>query len=236
MKLFSIILSIFIVSSALAIECTEGMYPVSGHPRAAYFRTDGTYVPKTNVSNYCKKYRSEGPLQITFQRKIPRGWPFKKEVFIKCSNEKQKNINQVINTLPKILTQVGEIKILCAKKSATASNPATCALEEKIIVLYDFSFEMDLKRILTHELAHFLYHSLSTKELKQYWKVAQWSDFNQAQNFTTKRTSFSAPDGATDPEEDFANNVEYFYAEPEVMSKNFSLITKWLSKFLGDKQ
>ncbi|OFZ51354.1 MAG: hypothetical protein A2381_17720 [Bdellovibrionales bacterium RIFOXYB1_FULL_37_110] len=236
MKLLSIILYLIILNPAHGLECSDGKYPVSGHSRTAYYRTDGTHVSEADVSSYCKNYRSDGPLKVKFQMKIPKDWPFKNEIFKKCTVNEQKNIAEIFSTLPKILTQVGELKIFCAKKSATEDNPATSAPTKKIIVLYSAAFKTDLKRILIHELAHLLYGFLSTKERKQYWRVAEWIDSNQTESFTTKRTSFSALDGKYDPEEDFANNVEYFYAEQEFMIKNFPSITKWLSKFLGDKQ
>ena len=80
------------------------------------------------------------------------------------------NIKNISYSLPKILTYVGKIKILCAKKSDAEDNPATSSPEGKIIVFYDSAFKMDIKRVLAHELAHFLYNSLSDNEKKLYWK------------------------------------------------------------------
>ncbi len=226
---------LLIIDSAFALECSEGKYLVNEHLRTAYYRDDGTYVSEADVSSYCKNYRSDGPLKIKFQRRIPKGWPFKKEIFKKCASREQKNIANVLDSLPKILTQVGKIKILCAKKSETEDNSATSSPEGKIIVLYDSAFKMDIRRILTHELAHFLYDALSDEERKQYWNIAQWDDKNLERIPKTTRKIFSAPDGKYNPDEDFANNIENFYVETEIMRKNFPSISAWIFKFLGGR-
>ena len=236
MKWLPLILYFFIISSAFALECPEGKYYVNEHFRTDYYRTDGTYVSKADVSEYCKNYRNDGPLKIKFWEKIPKGWPFKNEIFKKCTPLEQKNIKNISYSLPKILTYVGKIKILCAKKSDAEDNPATSSPEGKIIVFYDSAFKMDIKRVLAHELAHFLYNSLSDNEKKLYWKTAKWNSKNSKKIPQTDRVIFSAPDGRFNPEEDFANNVEQFLIEPQKMKNDFFEISKYLELLLGTKK
>jgi len=52
----------FFVKSTFAKDCPDGMYLVQGHHRQAHYR-GGTYVRGTNVSQYCKHYRSDGALK-----------------------------------------------------------------------------------------------------------------------------------------------------------------------------
>lgn len=149
---------------AQANTCPEGMYSVQGHPRSAYYRNDGTYVSSTTVSSYCRHYPNDGPVKEEFPQKMPKDWPYKKEVFKKCSKEKQNKISTILSSLPKILTNVGKLQIYCPSKSSTENNPATSAPDARIIALYDSSFAMDTKRVIIHELAHLLWSRLSDVE------------------------------------------------------------------------
>jgi len=227
---FILLLSHF--TNAFSLDCPEGTYVVSEHPRQEYYRSNGTSVSATNVSTYCKKYRTEQPLVPQFEKKMPKGWPHKKELFKKCSNKDEQYILKTLQSIPKNLSQIGKLKVLCATQSEIENNPATSAPSEKIIVLYDSAMKSDTKRILTHELAHIYYDGLSGAERDSYWRAAEWKK-KEGQPPYTNRVSFTAADGAFDPEEDFANNIEFFFAEPNHLKNNFSKIYDWIMKNLG---
>ncbi len=221
---------------ALAIVCPPGTYLVSGHQRSEYFRNDGTHVDAATVSSYCKNYRTDGPFKTVFADKMPKGWPHKKEEFRGCTAKEKNNITEILKSIPVVLTQVGEVTILCAKKSQYKNNPATSAPSNKIIVLYNSAMGQNLKRILIHELAHIIYANLSTKERDSYWQSSGWNTQNPSKEPTISRKLFSAPDEAFSPEEDFANNVEYSLIEPTSFKKQFGDIDAWITNFLGDQK
>ena len=234
MKILAIVLFLITIFNAQANTCPEGTYLVQEHPRQSYYKSNGTYVSSTTVSPYCRHYRDDGPLQEHFFSKKPNKWPHPQEKFDECSKEKQQIVSKILKSIPKILTNVGKLKIYCAQKSAITNNPATCAPEAKTIVLYDPSFSMDTKRVIAHELAHLLWSRLSDKEKQSYFDVSKWRKFDNI--YIYNRVSFSAPDGKNGPEEDFANNIEYHLAEPVDFKNKFPQIDSWIKNFLGDSK
>jgi hypothetical protein len=210
------------------------MYKVQEHYRQAHYR-NGKFVKGSNISAYCKHYRSDGPLKSIFKSNMPRGWPQKKEKFKKCSQIKQRKIDKALSALPKILTNIGKLKIHCANRSIFSGNPASTAPSVKIVVLYDLAFSEDLSRYLAHELAHILYDRLSDEEKKSLHKVSRWIKTINGE-FKTKRKKFSEYDGKSDPDEDFSNNVEHYLFEKESFKKDYPKIFNWLEAFWRDKK
>ena len=52
-------------------------------------------------------------------------------------------------------------------------------------------------------------------------------------NLIVNRSNFPAIDGINGPDEDFANNVEYFIQDPEKFHKDYGPIADCLSLILG---
>jgi len=201
-------LSIVYFNFSYALDCSPGQYQVREHPRTEYYRKDSTYVSEAQVKTYCKEYQNFQSLKLKFQEKMPRGWPHKKEKFIKWPTTEKKKITDTINNLPKVLNQAGELKILRADKSETPANPATSAPENKIIVIYDLIKEEDYQKVLAHELAHILYISLPEGEVRAYNRAASWK-------------------------EDFANNVEHFLFDKDAQKVLNKKIYDCLKEILG---
>ncbi len=236
-KLALLLLSFIIITpKAFASDhtCPQRTYLVHRHPRQAYYRNDGTYVSSTTISSYCKNYRDDGSLKTIFLKRMPKRWPHKNEQFKKCSQKKQRQISKILSSIPKVLTSVGKLKIYCGKKSYIANNPAASAPTDKIIILYDQGFQMDTKRIVIHELAHILWNRLSDQEKNSYQHHSHWSLVHGV--YIHNRTSFSESDGKNSPEEDFANNVEHYFANHENFKKNFPRIYGWINKFTKENK
>ena len=229
-KLFALLLIIIPFLNSWAKTCPEGTYLVQGHPRQAYYRNNGTHVSAATVSSYCRNYRDDGPLQPQFKTRFPKGWPHKEEQFKKCSKAKQQKISKILNSIPKILTNVGKLKTYCANKSYITNNPAASSPEAKIIVLYNSSFKMDTKRVVVHELAHILWSRLSDKEKDTYQDASNWSLV--AGVYIYNRTKFSESDGKNGPEEDFANNIEHYFANTNKFKKEFPNIYAWINTLM----
>lgn len=217
-----------------AAQCPSGKYPVRAHTRTDYYRHDGTYVSGTNVSESCREYRTLKPLIIKFSQNMPKGWPHKKEKFRRWTEKEKSDITKALNELPAVLTQIGELKIYRAIKSEIPDNPGTSAPEEKIITLYDSISKHELKRVLVHELAHIYYASFSKDELESYYQAAQWK-FDKSENiYVTDRKSFLVADSKIGPEEDFSNNIEYFYFKKADIEKEQN-IYNWIKKMVGEE-
>ncbi len=215
--------------------CPKGTYQVRNHPRSAYYRSDETYVSATTVSAYCKQYRSFEPLEIQFENTKPTAWPYKKEIFKNWKKSEIKQLTEILNKLPDVLTHIGNLKIFRADKSIIADNPASSIPGKNIIVLYDSAIPSDTKRIIIHELAHILYENLSEEEKDTYNISSGWIKLKSRQ-IVTNRTTFSAPDGANSVDEDFANNIEYYFADSVKFKNDFRNIYDWINRYFGGKQ
>lgn len=234
MKFIAVLFLTFITLNIQAKTCSNGTYLVQKHPRQSYYRNDATHVSATTVSSYCRNYRDDEPLQPQFRTRFPKGWPHKKEQFKKCSKAKQQQISKILYSIPKILTDVGKLKIYCANRSYISNNPAASSPEAKIIVLYNSSFKMDTKRVIVHELAHILWSRLSNKEKSTYQDASNWSLV--AGVYIYNRTKFSEPDGKNGPEEDFANNIEHYFANPSKIKKEFPSIYTWIDTLIRNEK
>jgi len=231
----TIIAVLLLIYSGIAFTCPPGTYPVSEHPRTDYYRSDGTHYSAAEVSNSCRSFNNKGKINLKFEDEMPVRWPHKEEKFKKWNKKQKKWIKKRILSISKKLIDIGDVRVLRAKKSETEGNPSSSASEEKIIVLYDSAFQGNVDRILIHEFAHFAYNSLSDVEKESYWQSSGW-EIDGSRKLSTSKKVFSAPDGIVDPDEDFANDVELFYSSPKKLKKIAPKSHQWIKIFLGAKK
>ncbi len=164
---------IFIFSlGAFSKECPEGEYFVKAHHRNEYVRKDGSHYSESFVKETCKEYRDGHLLIKKFLDTPPVFWNQKKEKFKKW-NKKEKNVLlKAFEELPEQLVKNQNFKLHRAFKSDFENNPASCIPEKSTIVLYDSFFKENSSRILAHELAHFLYSSISKDKKEKYKTTA----------------------------------------------------------------
>lgn len=199
---------LFLFSSPIfALECPEGQYLVSAHPRTSYYRSDGTFVNSAKVESHCRPYSFNKPLKLLFKSKIPERWPYQLEIFKEWSKLEKKEIENVISNLPKSLQELGEISIYRSVKSSFPNNPSASGPDESIIVLYDGAKKYGYQKVLVHELAHILWSKLSSEDRDEYFLNASWD--KKTGKYKNSRENFSEADGKSNPEEDFANNIEH---------------------------
>ena len=227
-----LILSSILLQEASATTCPKGQYLVRTHKRSGYYRANGVYVSPTTVSAYCKRYRNYKPAEIHFHR-VKRGGTSRSE-YKNFSKKEETQIRKVFKKLPKILTGVGKISFYRESRGRYPKNPASANYKNKRITIYDSISEHDMERVVTHELAHFLYRNLSSEEIDSYLVTAEWKkDLRSGLKFFTERKVFVARDGEKYPGEDFANNIEYYLFEKETLKRKNPKIYKWVEKFVG---
>ena len=216
---------------AVAGECPAGQYFVSAFNRESYYRTDVTFVSAANVEAHCRKYHFSIPLKLIFQNAMPDGWPNQLELFKSWTPAEKNQIKKVISSLPKILRNLGEIKIYRAVKSSFPNNHASSGPDDSIIVLYDSAKKFGYRKALAHEMAHILFSKLSKEEREDYFSIGKWKLTKGF--FETSRKNFSEPDGALSPEEDFANNIEHVVVNHDLA---YEKIAQYLQSLLGIKR
>ncbi|KYG61743.1 hypothetical protein AZI85_05825 [Bdellovibrio bacteriovorus] len=170
------------------------------------------------------------------QDNLPSNWPHKNESSRTWSTEEKEKVLEAMATIPPELWSPKITGIHRAKRSKDHPNPATSA--DGIIVVYDSAFERErnLARIFTHELAHQKYYDMTLEQRESYWYPMNWLPINSPKNiFISRSEGFVQDDGRESPEEDFANNVEYFLFDPKKLEKTTPHATKWIKKYFGDK-
>ncbi|WP_415062844.1 hypothetical protein [Bdellovibrio sp.] len=218
-------------------SCPEGQFWVKSHYRNAYVRFDGKFFSATEVRGHCKShsaiYKSwEG----RFQNSKYTSWPYAKEVFKAWTIADKERVIEVLETLPEELLSNSIEGIYRAVRSKDFPNPATSA--EGIIVIYDSAFEKryNLQRVIAHELAHQMYLDLSEIDITDYQYSTNWIPLRDKQKrYISRKDGFVQDDGRESPEEDYANNIEFYLNEPEKLKKVTPNAYNWIRRRFGDK-
>lgn len=231
---------LFFSSISLGIQCPSGFYKVIAHPRQAYYRSDGTFVRATSVKESCREYTAAYKfLKDRIKIGPPPSWPHKKEKFVKWNEDQKNRVIEAFEEIPEILLSDSCKGIYRASKSHDFPNPASNG--DGHLVLYDSAFDLTrkLSRVIAHELAHEMYRIFSKKEkldysLKSGWNteiekngLVFWKPRNDAANVE--------PDSKVSREEDFANNIEYFLFQPDLLQKKSPQAYQWIKDKFGDK-
>ncbi len=170
--------------------------------------------------------------------RLPK-WDIEFEKDAPWTNIEKEKLLLALNALPTYFKKIKIDGFYRLKKSIQLGNPASTDGKSSIL-LYDLFFEekVPLVKILSHEISHILYFKIDTKLKYEYLKVAEWTDtlstLDKNSGFQTERTSFVEADGKDSPEEDFANNIEYFLAEPNTLKDKNPKIFQWIKQRFGD--
>lgn len=221
------------------ISCGQGQYRVRSHPRRAYYKADGTYVRATQVSSSCRDKRKE--YDFWFDRLksgTPPSWPHKIEKPANWTEEERERVLEALGELPEELWDQSIKGIYRLKRAKDHPNPSSYG--GSMIILYDSAFGEDrrLARLLAHELAHHRYAKLENGEVgTSYRRATGWRPEVEGRNYywTGRKQGYVEEDGAKAPDEDFANNLDYFLFDPDRLQKVTPSAYEWIKKQFGDK-
>jgi hypothetical protein len=244
MSAFTLLLLVFLISVQVlaadsADKCPDGYYRVRAHPRSGYYKADGTYYRATTVSSSCK---ARSAAHIFWHDKLmvdrPQNWPNNYQKPEKWTDEYRERLLEAFEDVPQGLW-AHDIKIYRNKLSRNQSNPAVH--KNNLIVIYDLAFseKHKLSRVLTHELAHNLWDKLELNLNKNYAKATGWErtfdPITKIKSLSGRRSGYVEKDGAFSVDEDFANNIEFFVFEPEVLQRTTPTAFKWIKDNLNSK-
>ncbi len=233
-KIISALLMLVFSFGVLSEECPEGEYFVKGHHRNEYVKKNGTHYLDSFVKETCKKYRDGHLLIKKFIDTPPDLWNQKKEKFKKW-NKKEKNfLLNAFEELPEPLVKNLNFRLHRAFESNFKNNPASCIPEKNLIVFYDSFFKENSSRVLAHELAHFLYSSIPKEKKERYKTMALWLEDENGNILISRKDGFVEEDSRIGPEEDFANNVEYYLFDKAILEKKSNMIYNWIEINLSD--
>ena len=240
----TLVLIIILIFCQLAYSsegpCPPGKIRVRSFPRSEYIKDDGTYYSSSIVTSFCKsKNKTTKFWADQFNDNRVKDWP-KKNNTEKFKQWNQKEIEMVLSALEKVSEFMWrKVNLHRADTSADhKDNPATSA--EAVLVLYDNLFVKPelMPRVLTHELAHQVFRDLRSVEQADYRQVGEWTKVGESNGepvFKSRRKRFVEPDGDLSPGEDFANNLEYFIFNPQILKIKNPAIFDWMTIQYGDK-
>lgn len=222
-----------------AMECPSGTYQVRTHPRSSYYRADGTFVSAAQVHEHCREKNAIYDIwAVRLKNGFPPGWPQKKEVLAKWTEDQRERVLEALSEFPEGLLRMPPKGIYRLSKSVLYPNPASRA--DDVIVLYDSVFDRDhrLARILAHELAHQSYAHLNAADRNSYRGYVGWTNVEVKEDsivWKERAGGYVEEDGRVGPDEDYANNLEYFLFQPDVLKVKTPKAFDWMTKHYGDK-
>ncbi len=224
--------------SAASAECPSGQHWVNAYNRKSYFRADGTSVKATSVSAHCRKSReSDVYWKNNFENDRPADWPHRTEKSKQWSAEEIERVLEAICELPEEVWKKSQYRMHRMEKSKDGNNPATSAND--ILVIYNSAFDQKnvLSRVLAHEFAHEIYGNLKVSDARDYRLTTNWFELNKngKRLLISRKEGFVTDDGRVSPEEDFANNMEFFLFEPKKLISETPHAYRWITVAFGDK-
>lgn len=206
---------------------------------------------KTDMSNYmcslrceefCESKKEHCDIDTDWIKKIKDGrpavWSLAVEKETRWAAKEKDEIAKALSSLPNYFKKLKINGFYRFKKSIQLGNPASTDGSKEVII-YDRFFEDNKPvNVLVHELSHVIYFELSRKLKLDYLKVADWKELSlqgSESTFQTGRVNFVESDGSDSPEEDFANNVEYFLTEPNILKDKNPKIYNWIKENFSEK-
>ena len=161
----------------------------------------------------------------------PTNWRITSESTADWTSGEKSKLLAVLNRFPDQSKSVPFDGIYRMKKSVTPTNPATAGSDGKAIVLYDRAFNnpfFSTSRVLTHEFGHVLFLNFSEAERRSYRDKMKWK--TNLINPESRPGKFISPRAADSADEDFAENINFFLFEPDVLRAKVPDAYDWLTK------
>jgi hypothetical protein len=218
--------------------CPPKQHWVRAYYRRAYYKSDGTFVNSTNVTAHCQ---SNPPGYDKWKALLKNGhppiWPFNNEHIKDWTDEEIERMIESMNDIPPELWSSFVAGIYRMDRSHLGSNPATSG-QDGTIVFYDSAFDKsyNLTEVLSHELAHINYLHLSPDDATTYHDMNGWIHLDDKNKWINHRKEgFVELDGRDSPEEDYANNVQYYLFYPNKLRLKTPTAYDWIKAHFGDK-
>ena len=221
-------------------SCPPGEHWVRAHTQSAYLRDDGTPVSGSKHRAGCQKNpASYAVWSNRLKAGLPPKWESKNEKSKVWTEDEKEKVLEALSALPPLLVNEIVSGIYRLKTSVQLpENPA--ANFQNQIALYDSAFEskQNVARVLGHEFSHIYFQNMELGERVKYakaaeWRATLWNGLGDKE-LTLNRQGIVEEDSQNNPEEDFANNIEYFLFNPKTLKEKSPKVFDWISKKFGD--
>ena len=222
---------IVLVIPSQALGCLENQIYNREHQVAPYSRADQTPVSGYKRRGYCRELSAENYFQDKSSQNI-KGAPLK----LKKWSEAEKNtVQSQIDRLPTWLRRYRFGEVLRAQTDDTA-NPASTIPSTKTIIIFDQFFnEKNQQDIIIHEVAHIAVWDLDASDAEQFATVSGRSiDLKKKQRLPPSNPLM--PDSVDSISEDFANHIEIYYANEEILKKHNPKVHEFIRKLVQQKE
>lgn len=221
--------------------CPAGEHRVRAHDQKPYIR-DGKPVSGSHHKSSC---HPNPPSYAVWHERLKTGpvvnWPYKNEKSKAWTETEKEKVYEALSELPPALVTETVTGIFRMKEFLLhEANPAAGTNHQ--IVLYDRAFEnrYSLARVLGHEFAHEAYRQISASERVEDAKAADWEVMFfdgglKDPYFFPRNSGFVEEDGKNTVDEDYANNIEYFLFDPEILKTKTPKVYEWIYKKFGDR-
>jgi hypothetical protein len=165
----------------------------------------------------------------------PSDWPHKNEKTKQFTDGESTKILKALDALPPGLMPKSLNGIYRMGKSIYFPNPG--AHGGGAIVLYDTAFSRPiLQRVIAHELAHQIYDELEESIQNDYKVTTNWLEVQGKSRTVTirRQEGFVKPEAKLSPNEDFANNIEFYIFEPSRLKLVTPAAYDWIKRRFGD--
>jgi hypothetical protein len=221
---------IVLVIPSQALGCLENQIYIREHQVAPYSRADQTPVSGYQRNGYCRDLSLENYFQNGTTQKI-KGTTFKLK---KWSEAEKRIVQSHLDKLPLWLRRYRFGEVLRAETDGTR-NPAATVPYTKTVILFDPFFSSKNQRdILIHEVAHIAVWDLSVRDVEEFAAVSGWS-INKKKTQRFPPTNLIAADSVDSISEDFANHIEIYYANEEILKKRNPKAHEYIRKLVLQK-
>ncbi len=221
-------------------NCSTGQHWVRAYYRHAYYRSDGTFIKATNVTAHCQgNPPGYDKWKALLKNNRPSQWPYANEHSKEWTDEETERMIESLNDIPTDLWSNLIKGFYRMDKSYIGNVNAAASDTNENIVLYDSAFSNhDLTEVLVHELAHTNYRKLDPPIQDDYNNSNYWfvvKDKNNDPKIILGRSNFVSSDGENGPDEDYANNIQYYLFHNKELQQKTPTAYEWIKNHFGDK-
>lgn len=225
-------------SSAIAIDCEEWFQKLNlkrgsvGCEAACTKAADA--MPVHDCSMYCRGMCVPGKDGAVC--KLEPFWVKRLKAspgpFQTISGDEQESVKSALSKLPKSFQPTLLKAIVKGTRPHFTAPSSEAASTDEFIILYPRAFSefSNLERVIAHEAVHVLILKEWADSFKKYKETSGWSGVD---GNGYRKGKFVEYDGKSSPEEDFANNVEYFLFDQVALKDKSPDILSWLQTNLG---
>lgn len=201
---------LFLISSALALPCRPHEIFIRDQWIDTYFREDGVKVNEHPRSSHCRELLKEN----YFQDSTAQIFKNIKPKIKKWNHEEKKMVENYLSKVPRWLKNYKVDQILRGDIGGHPRNPASAIPLTRTLLIFDrFFMENDKTAVLTHELAHFAFHSIDFNQILGFAAASGWKTKEKMKPIPP--LNLLSPDAGNSISEDFATHIETYYSNPK---------------------